>query len=139
MKSLCLNLPSIQKEFARLFDGSLDSVLSFEKLHLILNPTYTGHYFYVSGTTDENTVTTKSTDGSFAYWGNQSDEEMKNSYELAKELKEFIMSFNPSKLEDLVNGEHEEIRKFGKISNVRNRAAFIIGGKIITVPGLQLS
>ena len=139
MQSITLNQPSIQREFINQFDGSLNSVLSFEKLNLILNPTYTAHYFYVSGTTMENTVTTKSTDGSFAYWGNQTDEEMKNSYDLARELKDFILSFNPSTLEILTNGDHEEMRKFGKISNVRKRAAFIIDGKIVLVSGLKLS
>lgn len=138
MKTLKLSQPSVQRSFANHFDGTLESVLNFEKLNLILNPAYSAHYFYVSGTTMENTITTKSTDGSFAYWGNQSEEEMKNSYELAKELKEFILSFNPKKLEDLVCGSHEEMKKFGKISNVRNRAAFVFNGEIKLVSGLKL-
>ena len=138
MKTLKLNLPGIQTSFANQFDGSLESVLKFEQLNLILNPTYTGHFFYVSGDTMENIVTTKSTDGSSARWGSQTEEQENNSYLLATELKEFIMSFNPSRLEDLVNGEHEEMRKFGKISNVRKRAGFVIDGSIVLVSGLRL-
>ena len=138
MKSTTLNQPKIQNDFIKHFDGSLESVLNFEKLNLILNPCYTGHYFYVSGDTMENTVTTKSTDGSFAKWGQQTEEQELNSYLLASELKEFIMSFNPSKLEDLVNGDHDIMRKFGKISNVRKRPAFIINDEIKLVSGLKL-
>ena len=133
------NLPAIQSNFISKFDGTLKSVLSFEHLHLVLNPTFTAHYFFVSGTSDEDTVTTKDTDGSFAYWGNQTNEQMDNAYKLANEVRQFILNHNPQPLEILVNYDHDAMRPFAKkISSVRRRAAFIIDEQIILVPGLKM-
>lgn len=133
------NLPSIQKAFVNHFDGTLISALTFANLDQVLNPTFTTHYFYVSGTCDENTITTKSTDGSFAYNGPQTEEQMANAYKLAAEIRAFIISKNPQTLETLLNNDIEAMRAFGKkISSIRKRASFLIDGKIFTVSGLQL-
>ena len=133
------DLPTIQKDFINLFDGSLNSAISFPLLHLILNPTFTSHFFYVSGTTEENTITTRDTDQSFEYNGNQTDEEMHNANVLAVELRQFIMSFNPKPLEEILDYDIEKMRPFAKkISTVRRRAAFVIDGEIVLVPGLKL-
>ncbi len=132
-------LPVIQKEFMKTFDGSLESIISFPQLNYVLNPTFTSHFFYVSGESDVDMVTTKHTDGSFAFWGKQTDEEMTNAQILADELKELILSFNPVKLENLLDFDVDKMRAFGsKVSRVRARAAFIIDGEIRLVSGLQL-
>lgn len=132
------NLPPVQQEFANQFDGTLESVSRFEAINKVLNPTYSAHYFYVSGDTPETTITTKDTDGSFAYWGCQTEEQMSNSYKLARELRSFILSFNPKPLEEIVNYDIEKMREFGKISRVRRRAGFIINGKIVLVKGFNI-
>jgi hypothetical protein len=133
------NLPSIQKKFVSEFDGSLLSVLNFKDLPLILNPVFSAHYFYVSGDCDENIITTKDTDGSFAFWGNQTRAQMDNAYILANEIRAFILSHNPKSLEQIVNYDVEAMRPFAKkISTIRKRAAFIIDGQIVLVPGLKL-
>ncbi len=132
-------LPTIQKDFINSFDGSLKSAISFPLINLVLNPTFSCHYFYVSGTNDNNTITTKDTDGSFAYWGNQTELEMHNASILAVELKEWILSFNPKPLEEIVDYNHDKMRSYAKkISTVRRRAAFIIDNEIVLVPGLKL-
>ena len=133
------NLPVIQANFIKQFDGTLTSVLSFEQLHLILNPTFTAHYFFVSGSCDEDTITTKNTDGSFEYYGNQTDEQITNAYKLAEEVRDFILKHNPQPLESIVNYDHDAMRQFAKkISMVRRRAAFKIDGQIVLVPGLKM-
>lgn len=137
MKSINLTLPIIQTEFVKQFDGTIESILNFEQINLVLNPTFTGHFFYVSGTTDENTITTKQTDGLSARWGAQTLEQEDNAYLLAKEVKDFILSFNPKTLEELVNFNIERMRHFGKISNVRKRLGFIINGEIKLIKGMK--
>ena len=133
-------LPPIQKDFMNQFDGSLQSILNFDRLHLILNPCFTAHWFFISGTCDSDTVTTKDTDGSFEYWGNQTQEQMDNAIILANEIRNVILSHNPTPLEDLVGKDnHDAMRPYAnKISQVRRRAAFLIDSKIILVPGLKL-
>lgn len=134
-------LPSIQKRFMEQFDGSLESAIYFPEMHLILNPSFSAHYFYVSGETDEDTITTKDTDGSFEYWGKQTEEEISNAYTLARELREFLLSFNPKPLERILGVNNiEAMRAYGsKIDRIRKRAAFLINGKIVLLPGLTLN
>lgn len=77
----------VQLEFINQYDGSAQSIVNFNRLHQIINVCFSAHYFYVSGTTDKNTVTTKNTDGSFGYWGGQTREQMDNAYSLQIEIK----------------------------------------------------
>jgi hypothetical protein len=68
------NLPALQVAFLNQFDGTLKSICQFENIAQILNPCFTGHFFYVSGDTDENTITTKHTDGSSSRYGSQTQQ-----------------------------------------------------------------
>lgn len=134
------NLPAIQTKFINQFDGTLESVIKFEELSSVLNPCFTSHYFFISGTCDEDTITTKHTNGSTAYNGNQTEEQVKNSYKLAKELREFILSNNPTSLEKLTNFNIDAMKKFGKkVSSIRKNACFMINNEIILVKGLKLN
>lgn len=134
-----LELPAIQKSFINQFDGTLKSVVQFENLSTILNPCFTSHYFYISGNTPATTLTTRDTDGSFAYNGIQSEEAITNAYELAKEVRRFLMARNPLKLSEVVK-DHEELRSFNKkISRVKNNACFFIDGQLFIVKGLKLN
>lgn len=114
-----LELPALQKDFLDQFDGSIESILNFSAINIVLNPTYTGHYFYVSGNSDENTVTTKSTDGSYAMNGKQSKLAEENSYLLARRVREFISTFELKKGIEIFKTD-DEMRKFGsKVDRVK--------------------
>lgn len=106
------SLPVIQKRFMETFDGTIQSVAEFDQLNRVLNPTFCAHYFFVSGTCDSDTITTRDTDGSFAYWGSQTEEQMTNAYVLAEEVKAFIMTHNPMRLDSFLS--IDEMREYGK-------------------------
>lgn len=134
------NLPKIQKDFVNGFDNTIEYVLSFEGLESILNPVFSGHYFVESvGEFDPETgetpiVTTKHTDGS-SFCVN-SEEERNNSYKLAEEVKAFIMSFNPVRAENILS--IEDMKKYGKVDRIKNRAAIMLNGEIKLIKGLNL-
>lgn len=59
-------LPPLQNNFLSLWDGTCKGALECKHFARIINPCFTSHYFYVSGDTPETTITTLSTDGSYA-------------------------------------------------------------------------
>lgn len=84
------DLPPIQKRIVENIDNTIESIIFSEKLNIALNVCFSYHYFYISGDSDVNTVTTKHTDGSCAAQGSQSKEAENNAYELSHILKAII-------------------------------------------------
>lgn len=118
-------LPSIQAKLINSFDGSIESILNFDKLNIVLNPTFSHHYFFVSGTSDEDTITTKTTDGSTAPWGTQTSEMESNSAILAHELKKEFMKL------DICNSVGNSLTNY-----LNEKIHIKIGGKILKIKGL---
>jgi hypothetical protein len=87
-----LDLPKTQKTFIEQFDGTIESIVNHNDLHLILNPCFSYHYFYVSGTNDANMVTTRDTDGSSSPNGNQSKQAEINASKLSSALRKYLRS-----------------------------------------------
>lgn len=138
MKSLTkftkLDLPTIQKIFIDQFDGTIENIVSFRELYVILNPTFSYHYFVVNpghfsfekGET-VGVITTKNTTGESAPWGDQSKEAERNAAFLSKSLKEIFLKeklyvqsggdyiaydptkFSKSKLFVKINGEMKRV------------------------------
>jgi len=133
--SIYTNLPAVQKTFINQYDGSIESIVNFPDLGKVLNPAYSAHYFYVSGDTMETTITTKHTDGSWAYWGNQTQEEMDNAAILAKELRELLESIELSQGIDIFS--IEEMRNIGKVDRVKKMMFVKINGEFVRIKGLK--
>lgn len=131
-------LPPIQAMFMAHFDGTLASALRFHGLATVLNPNFSSMYGYVSGDRDSNTVTTKSTDGSFTYLDSHTDEMRENAFVLAREIRKFLMNHNPQPLSEIFKNNPESLRYFGKIDRAKKKMCFVIDDQIIVVPGLKL-
>lgn len=135
-----LDLPIVQKAFIEHIsnDNTLDGLLSFEKLGFILNPTFTYHYFYVSGTTPENMVTTKSTDSSCAANGSQSLDAENNATALAECVKDYLISLGlKSGWEIYENDEQlKEIAQM-KLSLAKRRYYLHHNGKWVRIHGIS--
>lgn len=128
------DLPVVQKNFINQFDGTIENILNFPKLNLILNPTFTGHFFYVSGDTMENTVTTRDTDGSYAMWGNQSKEAEHNAFLLSQELKKI---FKEQELFFMKRSDVQEFSPYNAKENWNKRKLFIsLNGQMKRISGL---
>lgn len=101
-------LPIIQKNIVNRIDGSIESIITADKLHLALNVCFSYHYFFVSGTTPENTVTTKHTDGSCAAYGSQSKIAENNANDLSLILKAILKPIATNMFGDPLNKELNE-------------------------------
>lgn len=90
------DLPPIQKDFIENLTD-IKSLLKFDNLHLILNPTFSYHYFLVDPGhfsfqkgEQVGVITTKHTTGESEAWGEQSKEAEHNAFLLAQELKQYF-------------------------------------------------
>lgn len=91
MTQLPSNQMPVQADFLSHYDGTIKSIISFDRLHQLLNICLGAHYFFVSGTHDGDTVSTKSTDGSWAYWGDHTQEQRDNAYIMLIAIKKELI------------------------------------------------
>lgn len=89
-----LELPCISKSFLEKFDGTPKSLLDIDNLSQVLNPFFSGSYYYISGDTSENLITSKDIGDLPIRRGSQSEVAENNAYELADLVKEIIKSFD---------------------------------------------
>lgn len=98
--------PPLQAAFLSQWDGTIESAVKFESLHMILNPCFTGHYFLDHVKPNGDVVSTKQTTGEWAYWGKQTEEQVQNASKLSVLLRKFILAHPHAKADKNKKGKY---------------------------------
>lgn len=129
-------LPVIQRKFVDQYTGLVDSILRFPNLPLILNPCFSYHYFFISGTTDENTITTKDTTREMEPNGLQTQEMEINAYLLSAAIKKEFMGIKEH-LYIYRNASYTNVAEYiPYLNNVHGKLFVKSGDYFIRIPGL---
>lgn len=130
-------MPTLQRRFINQFDGSLESILNFPQIERVLNPSFTGHFLIDHVPPNGDVVTTASTTGETARWGEQTLEMEENAERLAEELKSLLSTFEIKQAGQLLSDD--ELKGLGgKFDRAKKYAMIHTSKGWVRIKGMRM-